>query len=241
MIRAFLVDDEELALKRLERLLDETGRVEIIGRTTNPDLAVQTIRVQPPELLFLDIQMPGRTGFQMLELLPVHPWIVFTTAYSEFALQAFETHSLDYLLKPVERSALDRALNKFEQVRTQPLADLQRILTGRAYPKRVASRSGDKIEFLDLDEITHFFAKDKLTFAATGQRERIVDETIAALELRLDPDRFLRIHRSVIVNLSMVKELHLWFGGKMLLRLKDGTELPVARDRVAELKRKLGG
>jgi DNA-binding LytR/AlgR family response regulator len=250
-MNVFLVDDEPLALKRLERMIAATGRARITGSAHDPEAALAALHADPPDALFLDIEMPGLTGFELLARLDTPPLAVFTTAYHQYALQAFEANSVDYLLKPVTPEALDRALTKLERMLagSAPRSDFARLLTQvqqaltqpASYPTRIASKLGDKVEFVDLAQVTHFYAKDKLTFAATAAKHYIVDPTIAELESRLDPQRWLRIHRSTLLHIEHVKELHTWFGGRVMVRLKDGkTELQVARDRTTELKEKLG-
>ena len=252
--RAYLVDDEPLALRRLERMLREADRVEIVGSASDPERASAEIELLAPDVLFLDIQMPGLTGFELLARLDAQPLVVFTTAYDQYALRAFEHHSVDYLLKPIEREQLDRALSKLERMATgaAPRPELPALLreiaatlksqSRSAAPERIASRSGERVHLLDLTRISHFFAEDKLTFAATAEKRWVIDFTIADLEAKLDPARFVRVHRSTIVNLDFVDELSAWFGGRMLIRLKDPkrTEIAVARDRLKELKERLG-
>src|SRR3984885_3430420 len=162
-MRAFLVDDEALAVKRLQRMLAVTKRVQIIGVSTDPVEAVPAILDAKPDILFLDIEMPGMSGFEMLAHLQPQPWVVFTTAYDRYALEAFGVNSVDYLLKPIEAAHLDRALDKIERLRgtaaTPPkLTELIERLTAPDYPARVASKVGEKIEFVDLEHVTHFFA-----------------------------------------------------------------------------------
>ena len=252
-MRAYLVDDEELAIKRLRRMLEETGKVEVAGFSTDPVEALEELSSAVFDVLFLDIQMPGLTGFELLGRLPFEPLVVFTTAYDQFALQAFAVNSVDYLLKPVEPAHLDRAIAKLERIRggAEPrpeVNDLVRRLTtalqqqAPEYPARLASKLGERLEFVDLAAVTHLYAKDKLTYAATKTKDYCLDQTIAELEEKLDPRRFVRVHRSTIVNVSFVQELYTWFAGRMMLRLKDekGTELTVARDRVRVLKERLG-
>ena len=250
MIRAFVVDDEALAVKRLTRMLEETGRVEIAGTSTDPVDALAAIGGYAPDVLFLDIQMPGMTGFEMLSLLDPQPLVVFTTAYDQYALQAFEVNSIDYLLKPVEERHLARALDKLDRLRSTsaPPPDWKSVLAqisiamGAPAPTRIASRLGERIHILDLSKVTHFFAQDPLTYAATDGKHYVIDYSVAELEQKFDPRQFCRIHRSTLLNLAWVRELDAWFGGRILVRLKDSkaTELQVARDRVAELKKKLG-
>ncbi len=252
MIRAYLVDDEPLALNRLSRLLTQTGRVEVVGSSCDPVEAVEQVRAQAIDVLFSDIQMPGLSGFQMLSKLESPPFVVFTTAYSEYALQAFEVNSIDYLVKPVDEKHLERALNKLERIRSgaEPRPELELLLQrlaatlpkAKEHPSRLPSRIGDKIEFVEVARVTHFYASDKLTYAATPKKDYVIDRTISELEETLEAERFIRIHRSTIVNLEYVKELHSWFADRLMVRLNDGkgTELTVARDRVKRLKEKLG-
>ncbi len=245
--RAYLVDDEPLALKRLARLLKDTGRFDIAGAESDPAAALAWLETNPVEVLFLDIQMPGLTGFELLARLSDQPTVIFTTAYDQYALKAFEVNSIDYLLKPVERDQLERAIRKLDRRGTAPPPDLRSIVEKLAAsieppPDRIASRVGERIQFIDLARITHFFAQDKLTYAATQSRNYCVDYTIADLEQRLARKRFVRIHRATLLNLDWVQELDAWFAGGVLVRLKDDkrTELQVARDRVRALKDKLG-
>jgi two-component system LytT family response regulator len=162
---------------------------------------------------------------------------------------------VDYLLKPIEAAQLDRALDKIERLRGSAAAPpgmtelIERLTVAAAgavrsptYPDRVASKVGERIEFIDLAQVTHFFASDKLTFAATAAKNYAVDYSIQELEQKLDPARFVRVHRASLVNVAHVQELHSWFAGKMMVRLKDPkhTEVAVSRDRVRELKQRLG-
>jgi two-component system, LytTR family, response regulator len=252
-MKAFLVDDEPIAIDRLRNLLHEHGRVEVIGVGTDPFAVVPAIRTADPDVLFLDIEMPGLSGFELLERLgPPQPLVVFTTAYDQYALDAFKVNSIDYLLKPIERADLSRAIAKLERVlggaesRGDLVALLQQVRAALARPEpeylvRVASRTGDRVDFVDVSDVTHFYAKDKLTFAATPAKHYALDLAIVDLEPRLDPRYWLRIHRSTLVNIGAIKEVHSWFAGKAVVRLKDGkTELTIPRDRVAEVKTRLG-
>ena len=255
VMKAFLVDDESLALKRLQRMLAATGRVEIAGTSTDPVEAIEAIVKAKPDVLFLDIEMPGMTGFQMLSKLDPQPLIVFTTAYDQYALEAFGVNSVDYLLKPIEAAQLVRALDKVDRMRggVEPRPEIQKLLDrlaalaasggGKpAYPDRIASRTGERVELVELARVTHFFARDKLTYAATAAKNYVVDHTIQELEQKLDPRKFVRIHRAILLNLDYVHELNTWFAGRMMVRLKDEkhTELTVSRDRVRALKERLG-
>jgi two-component system LytT family response regulator len=259
-LRAYLVDDEPLALERLSRMLAGHDEVAISGIATDPGEALRVLSADAGrsiDVLFLDIQMPGMTGFELLARLPEQPIVIFTTAYDEYALRAFEVNSIDYLLKPIEAEPLERAIHKLELFRpiakpvwqhSQDLPQLLRELASslrgepHAYPRRIASRVGERISFVDLDKVTHFQALDKLTYAIADGRQHSVDQTINDLEHRLDPARFLRIHRAVLVNMDWIHEVNSWFAGKVVVTLKDArhTQLPVARDRVRVLKARLG-
>lgn len=253
-MRAFLVDDEALALKKLSRMLTATGRVEIAGFSTDPADAIPQILAVNPDVLFLDIEMPGMNGFEMLGRLNPQPWVIFTTAFPSYALEAFAVNSIDYLVKPVEATELRRALDKLERLREsaipQPrirelldkLAHLAEPAPPPEYPDRIASRTGEKIEFVEVARVTHFFANDKLTYAATAVKNYVIDHTIQELEDKLDPRKFIRIHRATLLNVDYIQELHSWMAGRAMVRLKDNkrTELIVSRDRVRGLKDRLG-
>jgi two-component system LytT family response regulator len=248
-MRAYIVDDERLAVERLTRLLTATGRVAIAGSATDPEEALAFLRGTAVDVLFLDIQMPGLTGFELLDRLERDVTVVFTTAYDRYAVDAFGVNSLDYLLKPIEAERLDRTLDKIERFAGQARPDvraLARELAAQLAPnrrlERIASRVGEKTTVLDVARITHFTSKDKLTFATVNGREHVIDQTLTELETQLDGRRFARIHRATIVNIGFVQELFPAVDGGVLVRLKDDrkTELSVARDRVRELKQRLG-
>lgn len=249
-LKAFVLDDEPPALRRLVRMLAETERVDIVGQATDPEVAIEEIRRAAPDVLFLDIQMPRLSGFEVVQQLDPQPIVVFTTAYDEYALRAFEVNSIDYLLKPIDAERLESALDKIEHLRgTAAPPDVRDLVQqlARAYrtDKRLArlpSRIGDRTTFVEVADVTHIYAHDKLTYAATAARDFPLDLTIAELERQLEPDGFVRIHRAALVNLKFVQELDAWSGGGGMVRLKNAkrTELQVARDRVRALKERLG-
>jgi two-component system LytT family response regulator len=251
MIRAWLIDDEALARKRLKRLLEETGKVEVVGASADGQDALTRLHNTPVDALFLDIEMPGMNGFEVLSALETKPPVVFTTAYDQYAVKAFEANGIDYLLKPISPEAIERAVARLERNRSadpaQYRAILERLTAAMArgdvqYPRRISSKVGDRIQFVDLNKVSHFFAEGKLTYAVSAGKNYVVDNSIVQLEAKLDPSQFLRIHRAYLVNQSAVAEICSWFGGKMIARLNDQahTELPIARDRVKSLKDRLG-
>lgn len=254
-LRVFLVDDEPLALKRLSRLLIETGKVEIVGQTTEPLKALQIIPTLQLDAVFLDIQMPDLTGFELLQKLGNYPPVIFTTAFDEFALKAFEVFSIDYLLKPIESKRLKKTIEKLAKINLEnriEQSNLEKLLESLAnnsmaknsHPfDKIASRIGGKILIVGVSEIICFFSEDKMTFAKNVEGKRFpIDYSLTALENKLDTRFFLRVNRNSIVNINFIGEVHGWFSGKVLVRLQ-GTakdEIVVARDRVKTLKDFLG-
>jgi two-component system LytT family response regulator len=255
-LRVYLVDDEQLAIDRMVRLLESAGGVTIAGSTTDPAIAVTFLSREAVDALFLDIQMPGMNGFELLSRLPEQPLVIFTTAFDQYALKAFEVNSIDFLLKPVDPVQLQRSLKKLERLRGGARPEWMRHPDLRSfleqlgnsfrspqpeYPARIASQVGERTHLIELSGVTHFMARDKLTYAMAGGRSHSVNYSIAELERKLDPGNFVRIHRAILLNLAWVAEVNARFGGQMAVYLKDPqhTELPVARDRVRVLKEKL--
>jgi two-component system LytT family response regulator len=249
-LRAFLIDDEPLALRRLARMLQATGRVEIVGQATDPVKGLAQLADEAADVLFLDIHMPGLTGFQLLERLPAGPAVVFTTAHDAHAVRAFEVNAADYLLKPVERARLEATLDRLRERRGRAGepelgATLQRLaehLRGANFLTHVASRTRERVQLVPVEEVTHLVARHRATYAVTAGGEHMLDMTLLELERRLDPARFFRIHRAMLVNLSYVSELRADADGHLTICLKAPAraELPVSRDRARALKERLG-
>src|SRR5262245_10303611 len=196
---AVVVDDEQLALRRLERLVDATGRLRVVSRFTDPEEAESFLRREPVDVVFLDIEMPGMNGFELLARLPEPPPVIFTTAYDQYALRAFEVNSIDYLLKPIELRHLERAVAKLDRqhvARPEEWRALAQALASAApgLPRRLMSRLGGRTQLVDLAAVTHFIATEKVTYAVAANRRKIVDHSLTELEQRLDSKQFLRIH-----------------------------------------------
>src|SRR5688500_9273516 len=210
MIRAFVVDDERLAVDRLCRMLEATGRVAVVGSATDPEQALTELRARSVDVLFLDVQMPELSGFDLLARLDADTPVVFTTAYDQYAIEAFSVNSVDYLLKPIELARLERALDKVQRFTGEVRPDLRvlakelaaHLAPGRRV-ERIASRVGERTIVLDVARISHVVARDKLTFATQNGREHAIDYTLAQLEERLDPRRFMRVHRSALDRKSV--------------------------------------
>jgi two-component system, LytTR family, response regulator len=251
-IRTLLVDDEPLAREGMRLHLAGQDDVEVVGESSDGEEAILAIEKLQPDLVFLDIQMPGLDGFGVLESLDVArmPYVIFVTAYDEFALRAFDAHALDYLLKPVDPARLERALDRVrERVRQPPerTAVDQRLLTlleelrGRGdYLRRVVVRSGNKLLILRAEDIDWIEAASNYAQLHVGDKVYTLRETMAGLEARLDPEQFIRVHRSMIVRIDRIRELEPLFQGDYLIVLRDGTRLTSSRtyrDRIREFLR----
>ena len=245
-LRCVLVDDEPLARERLRTLLAETATtVEVVGEAGSGHEAVPLIHRTRPDVVFLDVQMPVLDGFDVVDLLaPPRPAIVFVTAYDAYALRAFEVHALDYLTKPVRLARLERALQWVTQQTASAQAAMEALLRERqAQPlRRLTVQRGRRLRVVDLDEVRWIAAEDKLVHVHLKDGTACpIDYTLDALENRLDPAHFIRIHRSHLVNAAAVRELIPWFSGTYHLELDNGHRLPVARRRVQAVKQWLGG
>lgn len=253
-IRVFMVDDEELALRRLRTMLDRTGRVEVVGAETQPARALAALaEARQIDVVFLDIEMPGMKGLELAARLPVPPWVVFVTAHDHYALRAFEVAALDYVVKPVSEADLARALDKVERVSsleggdaraeaTRMLERIERALRkGEHEPERIALRAGERLVLVEVARVTHFRAENKLTFATVDAQEHEVDASLSDLESRFGAT-FFRIHRGTLVNVAHVREIDARATAGTYVRLGDAsrTELLVSRDRVRALRERLG-
>lgn len=262
-LRILIVDDEALSRARTRRLLDELGGAVVVGEAASVDEAARVAAATAPELILLDIQMPGEDGFALLPRLAPRPAIVFTTAFDHHAVRAFEAHAVDYLLKPYRKERLAEALDRARRDLARPeeltrrLAELIAAVGGgwatgagpgaAGAPQepgldRLTVRIGAKQVILRAEEILWFGAEDKLVFAATAKDRHYVNFTLDQLERRLDGARFVRVHRSAIVNLDHAATLRPGFAGTYTLTLRDEerTEVPVARARARALRDRLG-
>lgn len=249
-LRAIVIDDEPLARTRLCKLIEQHDDVEVVDEAGSGAGAVAAIEEHHPDVIFLDIEMPDFNGFEVLKKLTRRPWVIFTTGYDHYAMQAFEAAGIDYLLKPIETEHLERALGKVQRMHgsTQDHFEerVEKLLRSwniqpqaKQYLERIAVRLGERILLIDVRDVTHFYASDKYVFARTAAgKEHIVSQTIAELEEQLDPQFFARVHRSTIVNVRHIKEIQIWFGGKyrLLLDDKDASEVVVSRNMAKKLK-----
>ncbi len=234
--KSIIIEDEKLARERLKLLLKKHEDViEILAEAANGEEGLQLINSLKPDLIFLDIQMPGLTGFEMLQQLDDIPLVIFTTAYDEYALQAFETNTIDYLLKPIAPKRLAKAINKLQQmgsaesqIKDQVLDLISKMSQPRASFIKV--KTGSITKLIKLDKICYFQAEDKYTFLHTYDKKYILSDSLNELEKTLS-SQFKRIHRGFIINLDYIKEIVNLSSNKSIVVLKDeqNTELPISR------------
>jgi two-component system LytT family response regulator len=250
-IKTLIVDDEPLARRTLRDLLQADPEIELIGECSNGPLAIDFISKQSPDLLFLDIQMPGMNGFEVLSKIEHEriPAIVFVTAFDQYALKAFEVHALDYLLKPFTderfRETLHQAktqvemreMNRLSQGLMALLKDQAAILAGgtaakpKSFLSRFTIRSGSRVVFINASDVDWIAADNYYIKLHVGGKSYLLRISMNELEEKLDPKKFLRIHRSTIINFDRVKELHQNPNGEYVVVLKTGTELKLSRSR----------
>jgi two-component system LytT family response regulator len=251
-IRALIVDDEPPGRARLRDLLAAEADVEVVGECADGTEAVTAVRDLRPDLLFLDVQMPGLDGFGVLEALgrECPPAVIFVTAHDRYALRAFDVHALDYLLKPFDRQRFQKALGRARTqlagaggpaARERLLALLEEVRPAPKPLERLALKTAGRITFLKADEIDWIEAAGNYVRLHAGGEAHLLRETMSRLEGRLDAARFVRIHRSTIVQLDRIRELQPWFHGDYRVRLRDGTELTLSRGYRPKLQELLGG
>lgn len=248
-IRTLIVDDEPLARRKIRRMLTRDPEVEILGDCANGREAIDAICAHNPELVFLDIQMPEVDGFDVLTSIPPAelPFVIFVTAYDQYALRAFEVSAVDYLVKPFDRRRFEKALQRAKtrlvtargsDVNQQTLALLEELKARSSHIERLVIKAGGRAFFLKTDEIDWIEAEGKYVRLHVGKESYLLREAIGNIEGQLDPKKFPRIHRSTIVNIERVRELQPWFHNEYRVILKDGTELMLSRScrkRLGEL------
>ncbi|UII22051.1 LytR/AlgR family response regulator transcription factor [Fulvivirga ligni] len=235
-MKALIIDDERLARKELINLLKDYSQIEIVGEAANADEAFEMINELHPDLLFLDIQMPGKTGFELLEMLDNVPHVIFTTAYDEFALKAFEVNALDYLLKPIQTERLNESLNKLlkksEPVKEVAIEDQKKLTLS----DQVFVKDGDKCWFVRLSDVRLFESDGNYIKVYFDNNKPMIHKSLNALDEKLDTRSFFRASRKHIVNLSWVESIEPWFNGGLMVKLKGGDKVEVSRRQAAKFK-----
>jgi two-component system LytT family response regulator len=232
-MKAMIIDDEPPARRELRRLLTGFPWVEIVGEAGNVDQAAEMVETLTPELLFLDIQMPGGSGFDLLTRLEDVPQVIFTTAYDEHAVRAFKVDALDYLLKPIEPARLAEALGR---VRSSQAARTPRP---DAILEQIFVRDGDRCWFVPLREVRLLSSEGNYIRLSWGKANPLLGRALAALEQRLDPNRFFRANRRQIINLDFIETVELGVNGRLHAQLRDGPEVEISRRQARLFKTKM--
>ena len=239
-MRAIIIDDERLARTELRKLLQEFPEIEIVDEASNAEEGVQKIESHNPDLIFLDIQMPGKTGFEMLQELDHSPTVVFTTAYDDYALKAFEVNALDYLLKPIEPKRLADAIEKIRKVNNghsiQKAGAPFNASSMLGEHDQVFVKDGERCWFVRLSEVRLFESVGNYAKVFFGNNKPLILKSLNALEERLDPKVFFRANRKHIVNLQMIEKVESYFNGGLLLELKGGEKIEVSRRQTVKFK-----
>ncbi len=247
MIKALIIDDEKLARDVIKAYLKNHSGIEVIGECENGFEGVKIIHEQHPDLIFLDIQMPKLTGFEMLELLDVPPMIIFSTAYDEFAIKAFENNAVDYLLKPYSQdrfdSAIEKAMEKLQN-KGQHMESISNLVDEHRNAvdelDRIVIRLGSKIVILDLDTIDYFEAQDDYVAIHSQEQKYLKQVRMKYLENSLPKEKFIRVHRSYIIAVSQIDKIEAYSKDSYLVLLKTGVKVPVSRSGYQALRGSLG-
>ncbi len=239
MMRVLIIDDERLARKELTSLLTDLDLVEIIDECSNADDAIAKIEEHRPDLIFLDIQMPGKDGFAMLEELSYVPRVIFTTAYDEYALKAFDVNAFDYLMKPIDSNRLKESLEKLiaQQSAEEP-ASKKSVANSTAFDEneQVFLKDGDKCWFVKLKDISLFESEGNYVRVYFGNNKPLILKSLNNLEERLDSRVFFRANRKYIINLNWIETVEGWFNGGLLAKLSTGMQVEISRRQAAKLK-----
>lgn len=239
MIKAIIIDDERLARNELKKLLMDYPEIEVVAEAANVGEGVEKIENLNPELIFLDIQMPGKTGFDLLSELDKTPHVIFTTAYDEYALKAFEVNALDYLLKPVEPKRLADAIQKLhlQEEREQSNGSTENVNRSTLYEQdQVFVKDGERCWFVKLNEIRLFESVGNYAKVYFGPNKPLILKSLNALEERLDEKMFFRANRKHIINLRLIEKIEPYFNGGLLLELKGGEKIEVSRRQTVKFK-----
>jgi two-component system, LytTR family, response regulator len=239
-IRAIIVDDEELARQMLREFVTMHAEIEVVAECANGFEAVKAVTELKPDLMFLDIQMPKLNGFEVLELIGTDRAIVFVTAYDEYALRAFDIHAVDYLLKPFNAERFEKALERVRQRLGGKLPSPAELSSSARPPaqflERIVVRDGTRVTIIPIAKLDYAEAQDDYIALSSEGKKHLKQQTISSLETALDPGRFLRIHRSYIVNLEKIAKIEPYSKDSYVVVLANGQQIPVSRSGYARLR-----
>lgn len=232
-LRTFVIDDERLARQELMELLEPYDEIEIIGEFGSPAEALEAIEKEKPDLLFLDIQMPGMDGFELLQELSAVPDVIFVTAYDDYAIQAFEVSALDYLLKPVQQDRLEEAIKRLQHKPKEGAIVRKEVLDEE---DRVFVKDGDRCWFVNLKDVKMFESEGNYVRVYFNGNKPLILKSLNSLNDRLNNRVFFRANRKYIINLNWVENIETWFNGGLLVELKGGEKIEVSRRQAAKFK-----
>ncbi len=241
-----IIDDEKLARELLHEYLEGFPEIELLGEAANGTDAVALINKLKPDFIFLDVQMPGMTGFDVLDDIDHEPYVIFTTAYDKYAIQAFEKNAIDYLLKPLDlerfKVAVARAMKrkKIEAGSLEDLLSSMRPVRERTnYESHIFVQKSEKLFSLPVEEILHLEASGDYTIISTKSDQFVSSSGIGKLEEIMNPDKFIRVHRSTIVNINFLKEIERHFNGGMVVKMQSGKSFPVSRTYAKQIRKRV--
>ncbi|MEQ9402561.1 MAG: LytTR family DNA-binding domain-containing protein [Cyclobacteriaceae bacterium] len=232
-MKAIIIDDERLARKELLSLLENHPQIEVVDEAVNADEALEKIEAHDPDVIFLDVQMPGKTGFELLESMERVPQVIFTTAYDEFALKAFDVNALDYLLKPIQADRLSESVEKIQAKALRKSGSRDHQLSG---DDQVFVKDGDKCWFVRLSDVRLFESDGNYIKVYFENFKPMIHKSLNALDQRLDDRAFFRASRKHIINLGWVESIDTWFNGGLLVQLKGGEKIEVSRRQSARFR-----
>ncbi|AEX86043.1 hypothetical protein XO10_08150 [Marinitoga sp. 1135] len=247
MIKCVIIEDEIHASNRLEKMLGNFEDIQICGKAFDGDEGVELIEKERPELVFLDINLPGKNGFEVLKSISYEPFVIFITAYQEYAIKAFEENAIDYLLKPFDlkrlKSSIERIYERKPRIKKEKIVEIDEFINKKAnYQKIFTVKDNDEILVIPEKDIVYFKAEEKYVFLCTKNKEYYYNRTLKQLESEIDPEVFIRIHKSYIVSINYIKKFKRLFIREYIVELNDlkNTELKIGRSYLHELKEKFG-
>ena len=240
-----IIDDEKLARDLLREYLESFPQIEVISECAKGSEAVEKINKLKPDLIFLDVQMPGMTGFDVLDEIDHEPYVIFTTAYDQYAIRAFEKNAVDYLLKPLDEERFTVAVNRALNRRKTEHGNLEELLRGikaegkNSFESHIFVQKSEKLFNLPVEEIIFLEASGDYTIITTKSDQFVSSSGIGKLEEILNPDTFIRVHRSTIINLNFLKEIERHFNGGMVVKMQNGKSFPVSRTYAKVIRKKV--
>ncbi|MFM9838568.1 MAG: LytR/AlgR family response regulator transcription factor [Cyclobacteriaceae bacterium] len=241
-----IIDDEKLARDLLREYLEPMQEIEILDECSKGSEAVEKINKLKPDLIFLDVQMPGMTGFEVLDEIDHEPYVIFTTAYDQYAIKAFEKNAVDYLLKPLDQERFRQAIERASKRKKMEEGDIENLLGSMrqvnhrgTYDSHIFVQKSEKLFNLPVEEIVYLEASGDYTIISTKNDQFVSSSGIGKLEEIMNPDTFIRVHRSTIVNVNYLKEIERHFNGGMVVKMQSGKSFPVSRTYAKQIRKKV--